>query len=309
MASNIKITFLGTGGSWPTPKRAMPAIALQIDEIFNLLDCGEGTQKQIMKSKLSFMAIDNVFITHFHGDHFIGLMGLVQSMSFNNREKPLHIYGPSGAINILKNALNVGFFTQRFDVYVHELEYDRQYDFGKFYLYTTKNDHPVPALSYRFQEKDIIKIDGDKAKNIGIPSRMIEKLRRDGSIEYNGKLVTINQIARGIKPGRSIVYTGDTRPMEKMKKFAANADVLIHDTTTDSSFEPAVNDFGHSSSRQAAIIAKDADVKRLYLFHYSPRIEDKNILLEDAKNVFANSYLSYELLEYEVPSSSNLREI
>ncbi len=309
MASNIKITFLGTGGSWPTPMRSMPAIALQIDEIFNLLDCGEGTQKQIMKSKLSFMAIDNIFITHFHGDHFLGLLGLVQSMSFNNREKPLHIYGPGGAINILKNALNVGFFTLRFDVFVHELEADKRYDFGKFYLLTTRNDHPVPALSYRFEEKDLVKIDGEKARAMGIPSRLLEKLRKEGSINYAGNTVMLDQVSKGIKRGRSIIYTGDTRPMEKMKDFARNADVLIHDTTTDSSFEPAVNEFGHSSSRQAAEIARDANVKRLYLFHYSPRIADKNVLLEDAKKVFPDSYLSYEMLEFDVPSSHELLPI
>ena len=120
MASNIKITFIGTGGSWPTPGRGLPSVAVQIDEIINLFDCGEGSQKQLMKSKISFMSIDNVFLTHFHGDHFLGLIGMVQSMSFNNREKPLNVYGPRGAIRILSSALNVGYYRPKFEIRIGE---------------------------------------------------------------------------------------------------------------------------------------------------------------------------------------------
>jgi ribonuclease Z len=110
LSSNIKITFFGTGGSWPSPGRGLPAVGIQVDDRLNLFDCGEGTQKQIMKSNSSFMKIENIFITHFHGDHFIGMIGMIQSMSFNGREAPLNIYGPRGAIHMVMNALNVGYF-------------------------------------------------------------------------------------------------------------------------------------------------------------------------------------------------------
>ncbi|WP_393971876.1 ribonuclease Z [Oxyplasma meridianum] len=302
MASIVNITFLGTGGSWPFPGRGLPSIALQIDDTLNLLDCGEGTQKQIMKSNLSFMQIDNIFITHFHGDHFLGLLGLVQSMSFNGRDGDLNIYGPPGAISIISNALNVGYYSLNFRITVNELLLNEEYDFRTFTVTVHKNDHPVPAYSYRFHEKDLVKIDGEKAKQLGIPSRMLEKLRREGSVFYEGKVYRIQDVSAGIRKGRTVVYTGDTRPMEGMAEFARDADVLIHDTTTDSSLEPKVNEFGHSSSRQAAKIALKAGVKRFYLFHYSPRVDNVETLVEEARGIFPESYPSREILEYSIPA-------
>lgn len=300
MVSNIKITFLGTGGSWPAPKRGLPSLAIQIDEITNLFDCGEGTQKQIMKSKVSFMRVNNVFITHFHGDHFLGLLGLIQSMSFNNRTEPLNIYGPPGAIKILSNALNVGYYTLGFDVKITQLEPFRTYDFDKFLIRTHWNDHPVPALSYSLEEKDLIKIDKEESDRMGVPPRKLEELRSNGSIVISGRKITLKEVAKGVRKGRKIVYTGDTRPMDSMKEFARDADVLVHDTSTDSSLEPTVNEFGHTSSRQAAEIARDAGVRKFFLFHYSPRVSDLNVLLDEALKICKCSELSKELLEYEV---------
>lgn len=306
MASNIKVTFLGTGGSWPSPGRGMPAVAVQVDEIVNLFDCGEGTQKQIMKSNLSFMKIRNVFITHFHGDHFLGLIGLIQSMSFNGREDPLDIYGPFGAIQILSNALSVGYYTLTFRVRVHELEAGKTYDLEKFDISTLKNDHPVPCISYKLSEKSMLKIDGEKAEKIGIPSRKLEKLRNEGSIVHDGRVVKIEEVLKGRRPGRVIVYTGDTRPMDTMAEFVSGADVFIHDTSTDSSYEPTVNEYGHCSSRQAAEIARDGNVKKFFLFHYSPRIDNPDVLLKEAKEIFPETYLSRELLEVEVRASKEI---
>lgn len=305
MASNIRITFLGTGGSWPSPGRGLPAISLQIDEISNLLDCGEGTQKQMMKLGVSFMSVDNVFITHFHGDHFLGLLGLVQSMSFNGRSKDLNIYGPKGAVNILSSALNIGYYRLGFKVKVTELEAGTTYDFGKFYLDTLKNDHTVPAISYRFREKDLVRIDRKKAEEAGVPMRLLETLRRDGQVTAKGQTFYLWQVSGGIRPGRRVVYTGDTRPFDGMVGFSQGADVLIHETTTDSSLEPKVNEFGHSSSRQAAEIAKKAGVRRFYLFHYSPRYESPEPMLKEARSIFQNSEASVEGLTVDVPVTSS----
>ncbi len=301
MASNIKITFIGTGGSWPSPGRSLPAVAIQIDEIVNLFDCGEGSQKQLMKSNVSFMSIDNVFLTHFHGDHFLGLLGMVQSMSFNNRSKPLHIYGPKGAIRILSSGLNVGYYRPKFEIRIGELEPDRTYDFGKFRISTMKNDHPVPALSYRVEEPDMIKIDKGKADTLGIPSMKLEELRSKGILSFKDNTYTIDQVSAGVRRGRKIVYTGDTKPIDSMVEFARKVDVLIHDTTTDSTLEPTVNEFGHTSARQAAEIAKKAEVCKFFLFHYSPRYDSVETLLNEAKEVFPETVASRELMEYEIP--------
>lgn len=278
----------------------MPAVALQIEDKLNLLDCGEGTQKQIMKSKLSFMKVDNVFITHFHGDHFLGLPGLVQSLSFNGREDPLHIFGPKGAFRIISAALMVGYYSLGYEIVIHELDPDAEYDFGTFKVRTLQNDHTVPSIAYSFEEPDLRKIDLEKALSIGFPRRRLEELREKGAVSVEGKTFTIDQVSSGIRKGRKIVYSGDTRPTENMIEFAKDADVFIHETTTDSSLEPKVNEFGHSSARQAAEIALKADVKRFYLIHYSPRVDDLTKLLNEAKEIFKDSFLSKELLEYEV---------
>lgn len=306
MASNIKVTFLGTGGSWPSPGRGLPSVAVQVDEILNLFDCGEGTQKQIMKSNLSFMKIRNIFITHFHGDHFLGLIGLIQSMSFNGREDPLDIYGPYGAIQILSNAISVGFYTLTFRIRVHELEPGKTYDLERFSISTMKNDHPVPCISYRLEEKSMPKIDGEKASELGIPSRKLEKLRNEGTIVHEGRIVKLEEVIKGRRPGRVVVYTGDTRPMDSMSDFASGADIFIHDTSTDSSYEPTVNQYGHCSSKQAAEIARKAGVRKFYLFHYSPRIDDPGVLLREAREIFPETYLSRELLEDEIKASKEI---
>ena len=301
MVSNIKMTFLGTGGSWPSPGRGLPSVAVQIDETVNLFDCGEGSQKQLMKSRVSFMGIDNIFITHFHGDHFLGMLGMVQSMSFNNREKPLHIYGPKGAIRILSAALNVGYYRPKFEIRIGELEFGQTYDFGKFRITTMKNDHTVPAMSYRIEEEDMVRIDREKSDALGIPPRKLEEIRKHGVLSHEGKTFTLDQVSAGLRPGRRIVYTGDTRPLPEMVEFARGVDVLIHETTTDSSLEPKVNEFGHSSARQAAEIARDAGVGKFFLYHYSPRYETIDTLIEEAKKIFPESVASRELMEYEIP--------
>ncbi|MEM0139487.1 MAG: ribonuclease Z [Ferroplasma sp.] len=309
MASNVKIVFLGTGGSMPKPGRALPAVAIHIDDVLNLFDCGEGTQKQFMKSNLSFMSLTNIFITHFHADHFLGLPGLLNSLSFLGRTEDLNIFGPEGAAKFVKNALTLGYGRINYNIKVYEVQPGIAYDFGKFYIKTFKNNHSVPSISYSLEEKDMIKIDRKRVDSLNFPVYRLEELRNKGSIKLDEKTYSIYDVAMGIKKGRKIVYTGDTRPVSGMAEFARNADVLIHDSTMDSSMEPMVNEYGHTSTGQAARIASDADVKRLYLFHYSSRYNDLDILLNDAKKYFSESYLSKELMEYDVPKHTDLVEI
>lgn len=304
MASLFKITFLGTGGSWPMPGRAMPSVALQVDDYLCLFDCGEGTQKQLMKSDLSFMRINAIFFSHFHGDHFLGVLGLVQSMSFNGRKEPLKVFGPPGAIGVLTRAFNTGYFTLGFDIIVEEIPFGGSISTPYFEVKTLKADHPVPAISYRIDEHELVKIDPEKAKQLGVPSSSLERLRTNGSIELNGNIIKLESVSSGIRLGRSMVYSGDTRPNPDMVTFAKNVDILIHETTTDSSLEPKVNEFGHTSSRQAAEIAAKAKVGTMYLYHYSPRIDDPEVLRKESATIFPNSVLSKELLTVDVPKGA-----
>lgn len=284
----------------PKPGRALPAVAVQVDDILNLFDCGEGTQKQFMKSGVSFMSLKNIFISHFHADHFLGLPGLLNSLAFLGRTDDLNIFGPPGAPTFIRNAVNLGYSRITYNINVYTVTPGMAYDFGKFTVRSLANDHTVPSVTYSLQEKDLVKIDRHKVDEAGFPVYRLEELRNEGSVTIAGKKYELKDMAEGIKRGRKIVYTGDTRPVKDMPEFARYADVLIHDTTMDSSMEPTVNEYGHTSSRQAAEIALEASVKKLFLFHYSSRYNDLNILLEDARSIFPESFLSHELLAYDV---------
>ncbi len=300
MASTIRIVFFGTGGSWPSPERNVISIGVQIDSEVLLFDCGEGTQRQMMHTNMSFMKIKRIFITHYHGDHFLGLAGLVQTMTLNERKEPLEIYGPERTIDILTKFLTIGYYSPSFKIVLYELKGNESLDFGDYVVKVMKTKHPVPSLAYAIKEKDMPRIDRNRAKALGLNSKILEKLRKNGKIEYKGKEITIDEVSNGVRVGRKIVYSGDTAPMEEMISFAANANVLIHEATVESSLEEQANQYGHSSARQAAKIAKKANVDALLLVHISPRYKDAKIIENEAKKIFPNSRVMNDFDEFIV---------
>jgi len=300
----MKLVFLGTGGSWPSKERNVTSIALQHNRDVILMDCGEGTQRQLMKSSVSFMQIEKILITHLHGDHFLGLPGLVQSMALNNRERPLEILCPIGTKDILNLFLSVGYFTRDFDVNIREVSDGECIDFAGYSIKAISADHVVPTLAYRFEEaprKGLF--DLDKAKQLGIPpGRLYSKLQNGETIEYKGKKITPEMVIGPKRKGRSIVYSGDTRPCESVLELAKECDILIHEGMVDDNLRDKANEYGHSTITQAAEIAKKANVGRLFIVHISPRytLEDTPILEEKAKKIFPNTTLAIDLMEYEV---------
>ncbi len=298
MPSTIRIVFFGTGGSWPSPERNVMSLGLQVDSEVLLFDCGEGTQRQIMHTHISFMKISKIFITHFHGDHFLGLAGLIQTMVLNERKEPLDIFGPPGTINMVTRYLSIGYYSLSFPVRIYELSSGDMIDFGDYIISVIRTRHPVPSLAYSFKEKDIPRIDREKAESLGLDSKTLEILRKEGKINYNGREITIDEVAGGIRKGRKIVYSGDTAPFEEFVEFARDADILIHEATTDSSLEEKTNKYGHSSARQAAEMAKLANVQRLMLVHISPRYRNPKPILDDARKIFPNTEVPSDLSEY-----------
>ncbi|MGC8672947.1 MAG: ribonuclease Z [Thermoplasmata archaeon] len=303
MISTVKIVFFGTGGSWPSPERNLPSIGIQLDRDIILFDVGEGTQRQIMQTSLSFMKISKIFITHFHGDHFLGLAGLIQTMVFNDRKEKLEIYGPEDTIRQVSNFLNVGYYSLSFPISIREVGNNDVLDLGDYTITAIKTIHPVTNLAYAIKEKDKKRISQELMMKNSLTSKDVDTIIKNGVILKNGKKISIDDISDGIRVGRKIVYTGDTAPCNCIVDIAKNAKFLIHDSTVDSSLEEKGNEYGHSSARQAAEIAKKAKVENLILTHISPRYRSSDVkLLEDeAKSIFKNSMIAKDLMEIQVP--------
>ena len=182
--TQLSIIFLGTGGSWPTVKRNVTSIAIKRDSEIILFDCGEGTQRQFQKSKLSYMQISHIFITHFHGDHFLGLPGLIQTMQLNDRDKPLHIYGPVGMKQLASELFSLGYFRPSYKIVVHEVYDGDVLEFHGYVIRVLNVQHNIPALAYCLEEKNRPgKFNKPKALKLGIPEGpLFSKLQRGQSI-------------------------------------------------------------------------------------------------------------------------------
>ncbi len=298
----MKLVFLGTGGSWPSRERNVSSIALKMNGEIILLDCGEGTQRQLMQSSLSFMRIKKILISHFHGDHFLGVPGLIQSMYLNERSEPLEIFGPKGTTYIINSLLSLGYFNPTFDIITHDLKDKDNVVCEGYEIKIRSVDHGVPTLAFCIEEQPRKgRFNQEKALELGIPEGpLFRKLQEGETIVHDGVTVKPEIVMGEPRKGRKIVYSGDTKPTQAVIELAKDCDVLIHDATLDQGLEEKASDFGHSSAAQAAFVAKEAGVKVLFLTHISPRYKDGLILEDEAKKIFQNSYLATDFLEYDV---------
>lgn len=299
----MEIVFLGTGGSMPSPDRNVAAIAVKRDSEVLLLDCGEGTQRQFMRSPLSFMQVSRVLLTHFHGDHFLGLPGLMMTMGLNDREDALEIYGPPGTKEAVEGLLRINLFKPAFPTKVTELTAGEVVDCGTYWIKTIRSLHQVPTLTFCIEEKERPgKFHLEKAQDLGLPEGpLYRRLQRGETVTWEGKEIRPSMVLGPPRRGRKIVYTGDTRPNEALVPFARDCDVLIHDSTVESTLEEQANEYGHSSARQAADIAKRCNARVLFLTHISPRYGDPEAIEADARAVFPEARIAHDLLAYRVP--------
>jgi ribonuclease Z len=301
--TQLRILFLGTGGSWPTVKRNVSSIAVKRGSEVILFDCGEGTQRQFQQSNLSYMQVSKIFITHFHGDHFLGLPGLIQTMQLNDRDKPLHLYGPKGMEELINQLLTLGYFRPSYRIIAHEISDGAEIEFDEYSVTALKVNHNVPAFAYRLNEfQRAGKFNKPKALKMGIPEGpLFSKLQKGQTITLpNGEKVAPDMILGPSRKGRTIVISGDTKPCEQMIGFSEDADILIHEGTFDSKLQDIAKEYGHTTAAQAAEIAKKAKVEKLYLVHISPRYLDFHVLEDEARSVFPHSYVPKDFQEVEV---------
>lgn len=297
----MRVTFLGTAGSWPTKERSASAIALDTERELILLDCGEGTQRQFFQSTASFMRVRRVFLTHFHGDHFLGLPGLIQSMGLNNRTEPLDVYGPPDAQEMVTRALGMGYYTQRFPVLIHALQPGESVELDGYSVRTARAEHPVPTIAYRIEEGPKRgRFDAPLARSLGIEGRDFARLEAGETVRIQDREVRPEDVMGPPRPGRSVVYSGDTAPSEDIRRLADRATLLIHEATASHEIEEEANKWGHSSARQAAELARSAGVKVLYMTHFSSRYKELEPLETEARIVFPGSSAARDLLDYQV---------
>jgi len=302
----MEIVFLGTAGAIPTEKRNLPAIFLDYMGEYFLFDCGEGTQRQMRIAGINFMRIDNVFITHLHADHFMGLAGLIQSMDFLERKKTLEIYGPSGLEETMDHMLSMGTFRPDcLEIHVHEIDEGIVIKGERYGISCRRTEHTNASLAYCFQEDAKRKFLKPKALALGLPEgHLFSKLQRGEAIEYKGKKYTPDQVLGDPVTGRKMVYTGDTRACQAVLELAQDADVLIHDGTYSAQDTESLEKSDHSTITQAAELAKKAKVKKLYLTHISQRYPDPKPLEEEAREVFPGSYIAEDFMRIKVAKHS-----
>lgn len=300
----MKLIFLGTGGSIPTPERGLPAIALKREREILLFDCAEGTQRSMAQAGVSPMRLDAIFITHLHGDHFLGLAGLVQTLSLMDRERKLEIFCQKGEGERIESYLQIPHYTLTFDVAVRELEPGEELRRQGYRILTSKANHNVPSLAYALvEDKRPGKFYPDKAIALGVKAGPdFSRLKAGESVKLrDGSIVKPEQVMGPPRPGRKVAYTGDTRPSEHIVELARGADVLIHDCTLADELAEKAAESAHSTPSEAAEVAKQADVKQLVLIHVSPRYDEDTVLLEQARKIFPNTVVARDLMELEIP--------
>ncbi len=298
----MRIRFLGTAASRPTVGRNVSGIAVQREGESVLLDCGEGTQRQIMRYGTGF-SFSRIFITHGHADHFLGLPGLLRTMGLQGREEGMTIYGPEGTVKLLRAAVRMGVERLAFPVEIKGLRDGDRVDFDGWAMHAYEVDHGVAALGCALvEERRLGRFDVETARRLGVPEGpLFGRLHRGETIEVGGRTITPAEVVGPARPGRKVVYTGDTRPTRATAAMAVGADLLIHEATFGRQEKRRAHDTRHSTAVEAARVAARAKVKRLVLTHLSARYADSPKVLEkQARAVFPASTIARDGLEIEI---------
>lgn len=282
----------------PTVTRNLPAILIKRAGNTILFDCGEGTQRQMMRCRTG-INISSIFITHWHADHFLGLPGLIHTMSFQNRTDKLEVYGPRWAgIPSLFALIN-----PRFEVDFIEVAAGDVIEKDSFFLRVFAVDHVQNACGYVFEEYERPgKFNRSKAEELGLkPGHLYKTLQKGEPVRVKDQMIAPSDVIGPPRAGRKIVYTGDTRPFEGVAEAAQHADLLVHEATLADDLAEYAKTVGHATASEAAEIALRARARVLVLTHISSRYANANLLLDQAQRVFKDTILAEDYLSIEVP--------
>ena len=300
----LSVTFLGTGAACPTIDRNVAGLALAREGETLLFDCGEGTQRQMMRYGVSF-AFTEVFFSHWHADHFLGITGLLRTLGLLDRTAPMTLYGPKGAEKVLGQAVSLGFEKPKFKVDIVELKPGEVLKRDEYDLQVVPADHRTDCVGYALVEHIRLgRFDPDKARAFGIPEGPLwGKIHKGETITLDdGRRVAPDELVGQARPGRRVVYSGDTRPCPAMIEASRNADLLVHEATFGDNELDRARETGHSTARQAAEVASKAGARRLALTHLSARYSrEAPELLAEAQSVFPETVIARDGMKMEVP--------
>lgn len=293
----MQILFLGTSSMVPTKERNQSGVLISYGSEGILVDCGEGMQRQLKIAGVKLASITKILISHWHGDHVLGLPGLIQSMSSSGYEKALEIYGPVGTKEYMQNMFKVFLFDRKLDIKVFEVENGRFFSGNDIILEAEPLDHNVNTLGYNIMECDRRKINLRFIKKLGIPDGpLLGKLQDGKSIVWKGKKVVADEATNVVK-GKKLTIISDTVPCKNADSLADNSDLLICEATYASNLESKGEEHGHMTSKQAAELANRSGAKKLVLTHFSARYKDTDELKEDAKDYFDDVLCAYDFMK------------
>jgi ribonuclease Z len=303
MATPMQVIILGTGSALPTPERRTSATAVLYEGEMLLFDCGEGTQLQIRKAGLRHGKLSRIFITHMHGDHVIGILGLLMTMELSGRERPIELYGPRALgdyVTMSARLLSTGF---RYPIIFHEVCPGTICQTDTYEVECLPLNHRILTYGYALQERDKPgTFNLTRAEALGIPKGpLFGQLQRGQAVTLpDGRTIAPQEVLGAPKRGRRIAYCLDTRPCPEAAHLARDADLLLYDSTLAAGAEQEASEKGHSSSRQAAVLAKEAGVKRLVLTHISSRYTDPRQLLAGLEGLHDDIVMARDLLALSV---------
>ncbi|HUC40532.1 MAG TPA: ribonuclease Z [Gemmatimonadales bacterium] len=305
----LTVTFLGTSAARPTVERNVSGLAIHREGETLLFECGEGTQRQMMRYGVSF-ALSEIFFTHFHADHFLGVIGLIRTLGLQGRPEPLFLYGPKGAKKVLSTAMQLGVERVPFPVEINEVKagdtVSGPIKRAGYEICAFPTEHGGgPSLGYLLKEHTRRgRFDVEKARALGIPEGPLwGKLTKGEAVQLaNGQTVLPSEIIGEARPGRLVAFTGDTRPCAATVDAAQGADLLIHEATFGEEERDRARDTGHSTAKEAAQVALAAKAKRLVLSHVSARYSiSADELVREAREVFPNAAVAKDGLGVDVP--------
>jgi ribonuclease Z len=299
----LSITFLGTGAACPTVERNVASLALQREGETILFDCGEGTQRQMMRYSVGFSFRD-IFFTHYHSDHILGVMGLIRTMGLLDRTAPVTLYGPRGAQRVLGGLLSVGIEKARFPVDIVEIKPGDRLKRDGYDLVVFEADHRADTVGFALVEHIRLgRFNAVRARELGIPEGPLwGQVHKGQAVTLpDGRRIEPADLVGAPRPGRTVVYSGDTRPTSGMVEVARGADLLIHEATFGDDERARAVETGHSTASDAARVARDAGVKRLVLTHISARYtREAPELVTEARAIFPEVSVAKDGMTVEV---------